>query len=296
MQWYRLIMGVLRRFRIPYLLSDECKVKLWYWLSFGKKLNLKNPQTYSEKLQWLKLYDHNPKYTMMVDKYAVKQWVSDTIGEQYVIPTIGVWDRFEEVCLDSLPKKFVLKTTQGCGNNGVAVVKSKSVVNMAEIASKFRKAGRRNAYKMLGEWPYKDVAPRILAEKYMEDQYGELRDYKFFCFDGKVKAMFIASGRSKGQVCFDFYDEKFNYLNIEHGHPTTNGSPTKPLAWEEMICIAEKLSVGIPHVRVDLYEVDGHPYFGEMTFYHHGGLVPFMPAKWDKIFGDWIKLPKDLNI
>ena len=174
----------------------------------------------------------------MVDKYAVKQWVSDTIGEQYVIPTIGVWDRFEEVCLDSLPKKFVLKTTQGCGNNGVAVVKSKSVVNMAEIASKFRKAGRRNAYKMLGEWPYKDVAPRILAEKYMEDQYGELRDYKFFCFDGKVKAMFIASGRSKGQVCFDFYDEKFNYLNIEHGHPTTNGSPTKPLSWEEMICIA----------------------------------------------------------
>ena len=130
----------------------------------------------------------------------------------------------------------------------------------------------------------------------MEDQYGELRDYKFFCFDGKVKAMFIASGRSKGQVCFDFYDEKFNYLNIEHGHPTTNGSPTKPLSWEEMICIAEKLSVGIPHVRVDLYEVDGHPYFGEMTFYHHGGLVPFMPAKWDKIFGDWIKLPKDLNI
>lgn len=296
MTWQHIVMGLMRKFRVPYLMSDETKIKLWYWLSFGKKLNLDHPQTFSEKLQWLKLYDHQPLYTTLVDKYMVKEWVAYTIGSEYVIPTLGVWNSTTEIDWDTLPQRFVLKTTQGCGNSGVVVVKDKSSANRENIVSKLLKAGKKDAYRMLGEWPYKNVQNRIIAEEYMEDQYGELRDYKFFCFDGKVRAMFIATGRSKGKVCFDFYDPDFNYLDIEHGHPTTNGSVSKPASWNEMISIAEKLSAGIPHVRVDLYEVNGKPYFGEMTFYHHGGYVPFKPTKWDKIFGDWLTLPNTKKI
>lgn len=295
-----LIAAFLRRVHLTYLMSDEIKIKLWYWLSFGKKLNLSNPQIYNDKLQWLKLYDRQPQYTMMVDKYAVKEWVKKTIGEKYVIPTIAYWNSPDEIEWNRLPERYVLKTTSGCGNSGVVVVKdgnavAKDIKRQKMIMAKLRRSFRQDAYKMLAEWPYRDVPKRIIAEQYMEDQYGELRDYKFFCFDGEVKAMFIASGRALGQVCFDFYDRNFAYLDIEHGHPTTNGLPTKPHAWEEMIAISEKLSVGIPHVRVDLYEINGHPYFGEMTFYHHGGYVPFKPKKWDKIFGDWITLPKKVQ-
>lgn len=293
----RLICAFLRRVHLTYLMSDETKIKLWYCLSFGKKLNLSNPQTYNEKLQWLKLYDRQPKYTMMVDKFAVKEWVANTIGEQYIIPTIAWWNTAEEIEWEKLPKQYVLKTTYGCGNSGVVVVKDgdmvkKDKMRQKAIIAKLKKSTRRDTYKMVGEWPYKDVPKRIIAEQYMEDQYGELRDYKFFCFNGEVKAMFIASGRSAGKVCFDFYDRDFACLDIEHGHPTTDGSPAQPQSWDEMIIIAEKLSARVPHVRVDLYEVNGRPYFGEMTFYHHGGYVPFKPNKWDKIFGNWITLPQ----
>lgn len=292
-----IIAAVLRRVHLTYIMSDTAKIKLWYRLAFGKKLNLTSPQIYNDKLQWLKLYDRQPQYTMMVDKYAVKEWVKKTIGEKYVIPTIAYWNSPDEIEWNRLPERYVLKTTSGCGNSGVVVVKdgnavAKDIKRQKAIMAKLRRSFKQDAYKMLAEWPYRDVPKRIIAEQYMEDQYGELRDYKFFCFNGEVKAMFIASGRASGQVCFDFYDRDFTYLNIEHGHPTTNGLPTKPQAWEEMVTMSEKLSAGIPHVRVDLYEINGHPYFGEMTFYHHGGYVPFKPNKWDKIFGDWITLPK----
>lgn len=262
-------------------------------LRMGKKLNLDCPQTFSEKLQWMKLYDHNPLYTTLVDKYAVKQYVVDKIGDQYIIPTIGVWDNINKIDFDNLPDQFVLKCTHDSG--GVVICKDKKKFDIAKAKKCLRKNFKRNFYYMGFEWPYKNVPPRIIAEKYMEDsKTKELRDYKFFCFDGKVKALFIATERQKAgeDVKFDFFDADFKHLPFLQGHQNAAIMPDRPQCFEEMKNIAEKLSVGLPQVRIDLYEVDGKVYFGEYTFFHHGGWTPFEPEEWDYIFGSWVNLKK----
>ncbi len=268
-------------------------LKLKYRIVMKKKLNLANPTTYNEKLQWLKLYDHNPMYTDMVDKYEAKRYVAEHIGEEYIIPTLGVWDRFDDIDFDALPDRFVLKCTHDSG--GLVIVKDKSQLDMAAAKAKIEKCLKRNFYYSGREWPYKNVKPRIIAEKYMEDaRTAELRDYKFFTFDGVVKALFIASERQKEdeETKFDFFDENYNHLPIRNGHPNAAVPPEKPYNFEKMKDLAEKLSQGIPHLRVDFYEVDGRIYFGELTFSHWSGMVPFEPEEWDKTFGDWIELEK----
>ncbi len=273
-------------------MDDETYLKLSFRARMGKSLNLKNPQTFSEKLQWLKLYNRQPIYTKLVDKYEVKPIVAKQIGEKYIIPTLGVWDKFDDIDFSELPDQFVLKCTHDSG--GLIVVKDKAKLDIDKARTKINRCLAHSFYWGMREWPYKDVKPRIIAEQYMEDtKTGELRDYKFFCFDGEVKALFIASDRmAKGEETkFDFFDENYKHLPFTNGHPNADILPEKPVCFEEMKRLAAKLSKGIPHVRVDFYEVDGKVYFGEMTFFHWSGMTPFVPEEWDYRFGSWIKLP-----
>ena len=276
----------------PIFVNDELYTRVRYYLHMGKKLNLNNPQTFNEKLQWLKLYDHNPLYTKMVDKYAVKEFVSQVIGEEYIIPTLGVWNHFDEIDLNCLPDRFVLKTTMGGGNSGVVICKNKGSFDVKEAKHKLERSLKSLLYWETREWPYKDVPPRIIAEEYLESETGDLPDFKFFCFNGEVKALFVATDRGTGNVKFDFFDESFQHLDIVQSHPMSGLNIPCPDNFSAMKGIAAKLSKGLPEVRVDLYNVRGRIFFGELTFFHHGGVVPFHPESWDYTFGSWIQLPE----
>ncbi len=285
--------------RFNCLFGDEKYLRLLFKYRMGYPLNLNNPQTYSEKLNWLKLYDRNPLYTKLVDKYEVKKFVAEKAGEQYIIKTLGIWDKPESIQWDILPRQFVLKTTHGGGNSGVIVCKDKDVLDKDLVVKRLNVAMKQNLYKDSREWPYKNVPKRIIAEEFIEDEATkELRDYKFFCYDGKVEYLFIGSERQKPgeDVKFDFFDKDFNHLVLKQGHPNSKTLPEKPSQFEKMKEIASKLSVGIPHVRVDLYEANGQVLFGEMTFYHFGGVVPFEPNEWDYKFGECLQLPQKRNL
>lgn len=275
-------------------LPDIPYVKLRYWFEMGKKLRLKHPVTFQDKLQWLKLYDHNPNYTKMVDKVLVKDYVSSIVGSEYVTPLLGVWDKVEDIDWGSLPNRFVLKTNHSGGNTGVVICRDKNLFDKNLAIAKLNKSLKHDLYKDLREWPYKNVKKKVFAEAYIEDEYGELRDYKFFCFNGEVKALFIATDRQNPNedVKFDFFNEDFIHLPIRQGHANAKVPPSKPKSFEEMKKIAAALSKGIPHVRVDMYEVNGRPVFGELTFCHFAGMVPFEPEDWDYIFGEWLTLPE----
>ena len=260
---------------------------------FGRFCNFKNPQTYNEKLQWLKLHDRNPIYSTMVDKYEAKKYVAEIIGEECIIPTIGIWNKFEEIDFNSLPNQFVLKCTHDSG--GLVICRDKTKLDIEAARKKINKSLNRNYYHMHREWPYKNVTPRIIAEQYMEDESGyELKDYKWFCFDGHPKALFIAKDRGvEGEETkFDFYNEDFVHLPFTNGHPNSPDPVSKPTSFDEMKKLAGKLSNGFPHLRVDFYDINGKIYFGELTLYHWSGMVPFEPEEWDYIFGSWIKLPQ----
>jgi hypothetical protein len=277
-------------------MPDKMYLQLVYREKFGKKLNLKNPRTFNEKIQWLKLYDRKPIYTMMVDKYEVKSYVAKIIGQEHIIPTLGVWDSFEQIDFSSLPGQFVLKCTHDSG--GLVICKDKSMLDIEAARRKINRSLSTNYYKWGREWPYKDVKPRIIAEEYMVDESGyELKDYKFFCFDGIPKAMFIATDRGveNTETKFDFYDMNFKHLPFTNGHENSQKELRCPDTFEEMKRLAGLLSRGIPHVRVDFYDINGIVYFGELTFAHWSGMVPFKPDEWDYIFGEWIKLPDNIG-
>ena len=287
------IVYVLDKCGVSKLIPDRTYLKLKYRANFGKKLNLKNPKTFNEKLQWLKLYDRKPEYTAMVDKYEAKKYVAERIGEEYIIPTLGVWDSVEDIDFDALSNQFVLKCTHDSG--GLVICRDKSQLNIEEAKKELDKALKSNFYYLFREWPYKNVRPRIIAEQYMEDAAtGELRDYKFFCFDGVAKALFVATERQKSgeEVKFDFYDMNFEHLDFRQGHPNSEAEISKPETFDTMWRLGEELSKGIPQLRVDFYEVNGKTYFGEMTFFHHAGFMPFDPEEWDDTFGSWIELPE----
>lgn len=273
----------------PDSLYLKCLVKFraGYWP------NLKHPRTYDEKLQWLKMYDHRPEYTTMVDKITAKDYVAGIIGKEYIIPTLKIYNNSDEINLDELPDKFVLKTNNGSANMGVVVCQNKSTFDLTAAKAKLNDSLKRDKYWRSREWPYKNIKPRIFAEKYMEDPIkGDLQDYKFFCFDGVVNALFVGSERSTGDVKFDYFDADFNHLDIVQEHPMSGHEIPKPKNFELMKELASKLSKGIPQVRVDLYNIDGKIYFGELTFFHHGGIIKFNPKEWDYTFGSWIKLPE----
>lgn len=281
--------------RVGHCFDDTTYLKVRFRLLMNKRLNLTDPRSFNEKLQWLKLNNRRSEYTKLVDKYAVKDYVAKRIGPEYVIPTLFVWDRVEDINWRELPNKFVLKTTHGGGSLGVVVCKDKEVFNVRGAVSKLKKSLRTDGYKVQLEWPYKDVPRRIIAEELIESKIdsNDLPDYKFFCFNGKVQGLFVATDRNnpKEEVKFDFFDAEYNHLPFRQGHDNAQITPAKPKNFELMKNLAEKLSEGIPHVRVDLYDTGDKVYFGEMTFYHFGGFVPFEPEEWDCRIGDLLTLP-----
>lgn len=262
-----------------------------------KRLHLKNPVTFNEKLQWLKLYNRKPEYTAMVDKAGAKEVASRIIGESHIIPTLGIWDNFDEIDFDSLPEKFVLKTTHGGGGSGVLICKDKNTLDMKSAEKKFKKALKKDIYKRYREWPYKNIKKRILAEELLETEDGHaLNDYKFYCFNGVPKFMLVSSGRFEGKTCYDYFDMDFNPLPFSQGGPKSGLKFKKPAKYDEMVDLVKKLSKDLPHVRIDLYEHKGKVYFGEFTFFDSSGLKRFYPDEWDKIAGDWLTLPKKEQI
>lgn len=275
------------------LYPDELYLKMLFPLRTGYKLNLKNPQTFNEKLQWLKLNHRKPEMVTMVDKVEAKKYVANIIGEEYVIPTLGVFDSVDEINFDNLPEQFVLKCTHDSG--GIVICSDKSKLDIEAAKNKLRKGLKINYYYQNREWPYKQIKPRIIAEQYMVDESGyELKDYKFFCFDGKVELLFIATdrGSKNEETKFDFFDTEFKHLPFTNGHPNTTKPITKPEGFEKMKEMAARLSKGYPHLRVDLYNVNGKIYFGELTFYHWSGMTPFVPEEWDYKLGEMIIFSK----
>ena len=284
------VFGVILRRLFARIMDDKTFIKWEYFSGMGKFPNLEHPTTFNEKLQWLKLNNIHEEYTDLVDKYEAKEIVRKIIGDEYIIPTIGIYDSFDEIDFDALPNQFVLKTTHDSG--GVVVCPNKSKFDKVAARKKLEKSLKNNFFYEHREYPYKNVKPRIIAEKFMVDESGTvLKDYKFFCFDGKCKMLFVATDRGVGDVKFDFFDTNFKHLPFKQGHPWATKEIKKPAGFDKMLELAEILGKGFPHVRVDLYDINGKIYFGELTFFHFSGNVPFDPQEWDYKIGEWLKLP-----
>ena len=272
-------------------LPDKPCLYLQYWARLGKRLDLKNPKTFNEKLQWLKLYNRKPEYTRMVDKYEAKKMVANQIGEEYIIPTLGVWDQFDEIDFASLPNQFVLKCTHDSG--GLVVVRDKSKLDIPAAKEKINRSLKTNYYLHGREWPYKNVRPQVIAEKYIEDPdcHG-LRDYKFYCFNGEPRFLYISEGlenHETAQISFLTLDWNFAEFGRSDFQPFTE-LPPKPRSFDEMVKLARELSAGHAFLRVDLYDIAGKIYFSELTVTPCGGYMPFDPEKWDLKLGELIDL------
>jgi len=259
-----------------------------YFEAFGRRPELRNPRRYSEKLQWQKLHDHNPLYHVLADKAAVKDYVADKIGQEYLIPTLGVWDSPEKIDWDALPSRFVLKCTHDSGST--IICDDKSSFDRKSASDKLASALRRNYYRRFREWSYKGLRPRIIAEQYMGS---DIADYKFFCFHGKPQLMFVATERNSAEETkFDFFDMDYRHLDFRNGHPNALQRPEAPAAFAQMKELAARLAEGLDQVRIDLYEIEGRIYFGEYTFYHWSGFMPFDPDSADEWMGDFYNIGK----
>ena len=248
-----------------------------------------------KQLQWLKLYDRNPSYTVMVDKVKAKEYVASKIGEQYIIPTLGVWENAEDVNFASLPSRFVIKCNHNSGK-GMYICKDKSQMDAEKVRDGLRKGLRENYYLHGREWPYKDVPRRIIAEQYMESKdRKELQDYKFFCFNGEPRLCQVISDRSTdGKI--DFYDMQWNRIIglLEPCNDVFHNSDVDfpcPISFNEMKRCAHILAEGMPFSRIDFYDIDGKAFFGEITFFPTSGLGMFSPESWSEKTGNWITLP-----
>lgn len=271
-------------------LPDKQYLSIMYWARMTKCIDWNSPKSFNEKIQWLKLYDRKTYYTALVDKSQVKDFVVKKIGRQYVIPTLGVYDSFNEIDFNVLPNKFVMKCTHDSG--GVIVVNEKKHINYKDIKAFFKKNLKRNYYTYSREWPYKNVKPRILIEECLEGDTEEILDYKFMCFNGKVKCSFVCTDRfDRDGLKVTFFDREWNVLPFERHYKKSQEIISKPRNYDKMIDLAEELSMGIPFVRVDFYNIDGYIYFGEMTFYPGSGYEEFTPEEWDITLGEWITLP-----
>ena len=273
-------------------ISDKRYLEIAYYAKLGKKLNLDSPKTFNEKLQWLKLHDRRDIYTAMVDKYEAKKYVASVIGQDCIIPTLGVWDSVEALDFKALPDQFVLKCTHDSG--GLVICKDKSRLDTRKTARKLQKSLKRNYYWRSREWPYKNVKPRIIAEKYMSElNESSLIDYKIHCFNGVPRVILVCKDRYTEQgMTEDFFTADWEHLDVRR--PSHNNSKTaieKPAQLDKMLEIATKLSRDIPFARVDLYIVGEKIYFGEITFFPASGVEVFQPDSFDEVMGDWIALP-----
>lgn len=272
-----------------YLVSDEFYLKCFFKAYQGYDLNLKNPKTFNEKLQWLKLFDRKEIYTTLTDKYLVRSFVEEKIGSQYLIPLLGVWDNVEEINIDDLPEQFVLKCNHDSGS--VAICKDRKTFCEKKELKRLSKALKANYYWKSREFNYYHIKRKVIAEEYMADAGSdELTDYKLFCFDGKVCFTQIDTGRFSNHIR-NFYDKDWNFINVSVGYENDPDSIIpKPVFYDEMKRLAEILSEGIPHVRVDFYYSKGHIYFGELTFHHGGGVEKMEPKEYDYKWGKLIMI------
>lgn len=272
------------------LFSDKCYIRTYYRIALGKRLNLKDPETFNEKLQWLKLNDHNPDYPVLVDKVSAKQEVAKRIDSQHIIPTYAVYDSAEEIDFDALPSRFVIKCSHSGGNNAVFVVPDKDKADLVHIRSSLARQMKDSLYPRTREWPYKSVKPRILVEQLLGD--GHIEDFKFNCYNGFAESVMLCTGRETGETKFYFFDRDWNLkrYNKRGKEAPTDFTLPKPKNLDRMFEIASALSEGYPFVRVDLYNVDGHIYFGEMTFYPASGFDANLLPETDHLFGSMIKL------
>lgn len=273
--------------RYCHWMSDELYLRILYFLRVGKILHLSPPRTFNEKLQWLKLHDRHSEYTWMVDKAAAKEYVAGIIGKECIIPTLGVWDKFEDIDFDALPNQFVLKCTHDSG--GLIICNNKEKLDITEAKKKINRSLRKNYFYGTREYPYKNVYPRILVEKYMVDESEiELKDYKIFCFNGEPRFIEVDFDRF-AEHKRNIYTIDWRIVDFDIKYPSDRDrSIERPSQLKRMLEIASELSKNIPHVRVDLYVVYNDVYFGELTFFHGSGMESFYPAKWDRILGDWI--------
>lgn len=276
-------------------IPDEPYLKIMYRVRMGKKLDLNNPTTYNEKLQWLKLNDRKPKYTMMVDKYEAKNYIKTIIGDAYTIPTLGVWDSFDDIDFSVLPNQFVLKCTHDSG--GLVICKDKETLDVKKARKKINRSLKTNFYWVGREWPYKNVKPRIIAEPYMhDDNVDQLTDYKIHTFNGTAKTIFVKQNAHSGEGAKSaYFDRNFNHLGFTWGYSQATHLPELPKSIDEMISVAETLAKGMIELRVDFYEIAGKPYVGELTFFDGSGFDKFEPKSWDYTLGSWLKLPNKMD-
>lgn len=278
-------------------LPDKVYLSLRFRAQMGYWMNWASPTTFSEKIQWLKIYNRKPIYTIMVDKYSVKDYVGKLIGNEYIIPTIGLWDTPEAIEWEQLPNSFVLKTTHGGGSVGVIICRDKTQIDKESASQILNSSLKSDIYHSYREWPYKNVPRKIIAEKFMSslniEESAGLTDYKFYCFNGEPKYCQVIRDRNTKET-IDFYDMNWQHQDFvglnPNVHNGTNPVP-RPMRLKEMIEICRKLSTNIPFLRVDLYDIDGKVYFGEMTFYPASGFGQFRPIEWQNILGDMIELP-----
>lgn len=292
----RKIFGRNIRGKIMYALSflpDKSYLQLFYFATTRKFINFKNPKGFCEKIQWLKVNDRRPEYSKLVDKLAVRDHITEILGEEHLFPLLGFWEKFEDIDFDSLPNQFVMKCNHDSGST--KVIKDKNALTQAdfdEMKEFYSKRLKRDFYYAGREYPYRDIKPYIIAEQLMIDENApekSIEDYKFFCFNGEPKVMFVATDRAT-DCKFDFFDMNFNHLDLVNIHPNADKPIPKPEKFDEMKEIAAKLSQGMRHVRIDLYELNGKIYFGEYTFFHGGGFQLCHPEKWERQLGDWIDI------
>lgn len=270
-------------------MPDSLLLKIIFRLRVGYKLDLKNPKSFNEKLQWLKINNRNPLYTQLVDKYEVRKYVAERIGDECLIPLLGLWNNFDEIDFSMLPNQFVLKCTHDSG--GVVICKDKSEFDYGAAKKKINESLKRNYYWTLREWPYKNVKPRIIAEKFMEvNPTVGLPDYKIFCFNGEPKIWFTVTNRSNGDPRCDYYDFDGDHLPFEQGYKNSDTPIEPPSTLAQMREYARKLTEGMPQCRVDFYSVNNQVYFGELTFFDSSGMDPFEPREWDYKLGQMIRL------
>ncbi len=268
---------------------DDVFLKKAFKLFLGYELNLENPKTFNEKMQYLKIHNRQDVFTTMVDKYLVKDYVSKKIGEQYVIPLLGVWDKFEDIDFNKLPDQFVLKSTHDSGS--IVICTDKEKINKESAKQMFEKSLKRQYYYTWREWPYKNVKPRIIAEKYMKDRNSEnLNVFKFLNFNGNPEIVQVIQDDKTDKESIDYFNTKWEKIQITQGFPNSEHSLSKPETLDTMLKLAEKLSEGFPFLRTDFYEINGKVYFSEFTFFSDTGLGKFDPPEWDLKLGKMIDL------
>lgn len=283
------VLAATQRLRIDCFIPDKLYLDLLFGWRIGHRLNWNNPRTYNEKLQWLKIYNRQPQYTDMVDKYKVKQFVTSKLGDDHVARLLGVWDSPDNIEWDGLPDRFVLKCSHDSG--GIVICKDKNTFNKKAAVEKLEANFKKNFFYGGREWPYKDVERRVFAEQYLEDENGQLNDYKVFCFNGEPRIIQVDYDRFKAHRRTLFTPE-WERIDATFCYPTDfNREIPKPRVLEQLLDMSRKLSFGIPHVRTDFYIVKGKVYFGEMTFFPESGTGIIIPEELDIQMGSWIKFP-----